>query len=145
VTDGIRPAFTRYRAFLADELGPVARDDARPGLSHLPGGSEAYARLVRSHTTLSLAPEEIHRIGLEETERIDAEFRELGGRLLGTTDQTAVLGLLRSDPALHFATPAEVFAAAEASLARANAATPAWFGRLPRTPCVVVEMGAHEA
>ncbi|HLO35380.1 MAG TPA: DUF885 domain-containing protein, partial [Candidatus Deferrimicrobium sp.] len=112
---------------------------------HLPGGSEAYARLVRSHTTLSLAPEEIHRIGLEETERIDAEFRELGGRLLGTTDQTAVLGLLRSDPALHFATPAEVFAVAEASLARANAATPAWFGRLPRTPCVVVEMGAHEA
>ncbi|MBA2380700.1 MAG: DUF885 domain-containing protein [Chloroflexi bacterium] len=145
VADRIRPAFVRYRAFLADELGPVARGDDRPGLSHLPGGSEAYARLVRSHTTLDLGPEEIHRIGLEETARIDAEFRELGGRLLGTTEQATVLARLRSDPELHFATPQEVFAVAESSLARANAAIPAWFGRLPKTPCVVVEMAPHEA
>ena len=145
VADGIRPAFARYRAFLADELGPVARDDERPGLSHLPGGAEAYARLVRAHTTLDLTPEEIHRIGLEATERIDAEFQELGGQLLGITDQPAILARLRSDPALHFATPAEVYGVAEASLARANEAIPAWFGRLPKAPCVVVEMGAHEA
>ena len=145
VADDIRPAFVRYRAFLADELEPAARDDDRPGLSHLPGGDEMYARLVRAHTTLDMAPETIHAIGLEETERIDAEFRELGGRLLGTTQQTAVLDRLRSDPELHFSTPAEVFAVAESSLARANAAIPDWFGRLPRTPCVVVEMGEHEA
>jgi uncharacterized protein (DUF885 family) len=145
VADGIRPAFARYRAFLIDELAPVARGDDRPGLSHLPGGAEAYAHLVRSHTTLELVPEAIHRIGLEEIERIDAEFRELGGRLLGTSDHAAVLARLRSDPGLHFATPAEVFDVAEASLARANAAIPAWFGRLPKTPCIVVEMAAHEA
>jgi uncharacterized protein (DUF885 family) len=145
VATGIRPAFQRYRTFLADELAPGARDDDRPGLSHLPGGADAYARLVRAHTTLDLAPGEIHRIGLEETERIDAEFRDLGARLLGTADQAAVLARLRSDPALHFATSAEVFAVAEDSLARANAAIPAWFGRLPKAPCVVVEMGAHEA
>jgi uncharacterized protein (DUF885 family) len=145
VADDIRPAFARYRAFLADELAPAARDDDRPGLSHLPGGDEVYARLVRAHTTLELAPETIHAVGLEETERIDAEFRELGGRLLGTTRQAAVLDRLRSDPALHFSTPAEVFAVAESSLARANAAIADWFGRLPRTPCVVVEMGEHEA
>jgi uncharacterized protein (DUF885 family) len=145
VVDGIKPAFARYRAFLADELGPAARGDDRPGLSHLPGGAEAYARLVRSHTTLGLTPDEIHRIGLDETGRIDAEFRELGGRLLGTTDQPAILERLRSDPALHFATPTEVFDVAAASLARANAAIPAWFGRPPQAPCVVIEMGAHEA
>jgi uncharacterized protein (DUF885 family) len=145
VADDIRPAFARYRAFLAEELAPAARDDDRPGLSHLPGGDEVYARLVRAHTTLDLAPERIHAVGLEETERIDAEFRELGGRLLGTTRQAAVLDRLRSDPALHFSTPPEVFAVAESSLARANAAIADWFGRLPRTPCVVVEMGEHEA
>ena len=145
VVDGIRPAFVRYRAFLADELGPIARDDDRPGLSHVPGGAETYARLVRAHTTLELGPEEIHQIGLEETARIDEEFRELGGRLLGTTDQAEVLERLRSDPALHFATPAEVFAVAEGSLARANAAIADWFGRLPQAPCVVIEMGEHEA
>ena len=145
VADGIRPALARYRAFLAEELAPVARDDGRPGLSHLPGGDEAYARLVRAHTTLDLTPDEIHRIGLAETERIDTELRDLGARLLGTSDQAAVLARLRSDPALHFASPSEVFGVAEASLERANAAIPRWFGRLPKAPCIVVEMAAHEA
>jgi uncharacterized protein (DUF885 family) len=57
----------------------------------------------------------------------------------------AILERLRSDPELHFRTSDEVFAVAEASLARANAAIPEWFGRLPATPCVVVAMGEHEA
>ncbi|HEY7132460.1 MAG TPA: DUF885 domain-containing protein [Candidatus Limnocylindrales bacterium] len=145
VADEIRPAFARYRAFLADELQPVARGDDRPGLGALPGGPDAYARLVRAHTTLDLDPDEIHRIGLQETERIDAEFAELGERLLHTGDRAAIGRRLRSDPLLQFATPTEVFAVAEASLARANAAIPGWFGRLPTAPCIVVEMGPHEA
>jgi uncharacterized protein (DUF885 family) len=145
VRDGIRPAFERYRAFLGEEIAPGARDDDRPGLGALPGGDEIYHRLVRSHTTLDLEPEAIHQIGLDETARIDAEFASLGARLLGTSNRTAILARLRSDPALHFATAGEVFAVAEASLARANAAIPEWFGRLPKAPCIVVEMAAHEA
>lgn len=145
VADEIRPAFARYRAFLADELAPVARGDDRPGLGAVPGGDEAYAHLVRSHTTLDLAPGEIHRIGLEETERIDGEFRELGARLLGTGDLPTILQRLRGDPELHFATPDEVFAVAESSLARANAAIDGWFGRLPKAPCVVLRVPDHEA
>jgi uncharacterized protein (DUF885 family) len=145
VRDVIRPAFERYRAFLVEEVGPRAADDARPGLGSLPGGDGIYARLVRAHTTLDLEPAAIHRIGLEETARIDGEFEALGGQLLETSDRATVLARLRSEPALHFSTPGEVFAVAEASLARANAAIPAWFGRLPKAPCVVVEMGEHEA
>jgi uncharacterized protein (DUF885 family) len=145
VRDGIRPAFERYRSFLVKEIAPEAPDDERPGLGSLPGGDEMYRRLVRAHTTLDLEPDAIHRIGLEETERIDAEFEALGGRLLGTSDRAAILARLRSDPALHFSAAREVFEVAEASLARANAAIPDWFGRLPNAPCVVVEMGAHEA
>jgi len=87
----------------------------------------------------------IHRVGLDETARIDGEFEELGGQLLGTSDRSGILARLRSDPALHFSTSAEVYAVAEASLARANAAIPDWFGRLPNAPCVVVEMAPHEA
>jgi uncharacterized protein (DUF885 family) len=145
VADEVRPAHERYRSFLADELLPVARDDDRPGLSHLPGGGEAYESLVRYHTTLELTPEQIHRIGLDETERIDAEFRRLGEPLLGTSDLGEVLARLRSDPALHFRTPREVFDVAQATVDRANAAIPDWFGRLPKAPCVVVEMRPHEA
>ena len=145
VGDEIRPAFERYRAFLVDEIRPRAAADEQPGLGSLPGGSDIYRRLVRAHTTLDLEPEAIHEIGLDETTRIDVEFEALGRHLLGTSDRAAVLARLRSDPSLHFSTPAEVFAVAEGSLARANAAIPGWFGRLPNAPCVVVEMAEHEA
>ncbi len=80
-----------------------------------------------------------------ETERIDAEFRELGGRLLGTSSLPAVLERLRSDPALLFETAAEVFAVTEDSLARANAGIPDWLGRLAQVPRVRIHMGEHEA
>ena len=145
VVDGLRPAFRRYRAFLADEALPRARDDAHAGLGNLPGGVERYVTLARAHTTTGLSPEELHAIGLAEVARIDAEIEELGGRVLGTRGLEATIAALRGDPALYFATGEEVKATAERSLAAANAAIPAWFGRLPVTPCEVFVMLPHEA
>src|SRR5262245_19837443 len=145
IRDLIRPAFERQRAYLADELRPLARPDDRAGLSHVPGGSAAYARLVAAHTTLDLDPQAIHAIGLEEVARIDAAFEVLGGRLLGTSTAAETIARLRDDAALRFATRDEIRETAEASLRRANEAIPSWFGRLPRTPCEVVVMGDHES
>ena len=144
IGDGIRPAYERFRRLLADEIAPQARGDDRPGLMHLPGGSEAYRRLARAHTSLDTPPEEIHRIGLAEIERIDGEFVELGARLLGTDGLEATLTALRSDPKLHFGSRDEIYDTAVASLERANAAVPDWFGRLPQAPCEVVRMPEHE-
>jgi uncharacterized protein (DUF885 family) len=141
----IRPAFERYRSFLADEIAPAAMSDDRPGLGALPDGDAIYRRLIRAHTTLDLEPTEIHRIGLAETARIDGEFEELGVELLGTSERGAIVARLRSDPAFHFSTSDEVFAVAERSLARASAAIAGWFGRLPKAPCIVLPMGEHEA
>ena len=144
VRDEIRPAFARYRALLVDELAPNARPDDRPGLVHVPGGVEAYRAMARAHTSLDTPPEDVHAIGLREIERIDTEFIELGGRLLGTDGLAHTLRALRSDPALHFSSGEEIVAVAEASLARANAAIPEWFGRLPEAPCEVVRIPPHE-
>ncbi len=140
----IRPAFARYRAFLADEALPAARDEAHAGIGNLPGGSERYAALVRVHTTTELSPEQIHAIGLAEIDRIDAEIAELGARVLGTGGLVATLAALRSDPALTFSSGAEIMAVAERSLRAAEGAVPEWFGRVPRTPCEVFAMPPHE-
>jgi uncharacterized protein (DUF885 family) len=145
VRDGVRPAFARYRAFLADELLPAARSDDHPGLVALAGGLETYGRLARAHTSLDLTPEAIHRIGLDEVARVDVELADLGTRVLGSSDRAAAVARLRGDPELHFRTSAEVHETAIRSFARAEAAVPAWFGILPRAACEVVEMGAHEA
>jgi uncharacterized protein (DUF885 family) len=140
----IRPAFERYRAVIVDEIAPNARPDDRPGLGHIPGGAEAYRLLTRAHTSLDIVPEEVHAIGVEEIRRIDAEFVDLGARLLGTDGLAGTLRALREDPALHFATREEIEATARASLDRAKAAIGEWFGRLPKAPCEVVVMPAHE-
>jgi uncharacterized protein (DUF885 family) len=144
VAEGVRPAFARYRAFLADELLPRARSDDRPGLSAVPGGDAAYTRLVHGHTTTDLGPEAIHRIGLDEIGRNDIELAALAGRTIGAADLADALRRLRSDPDLHFTTSEEVFATARTSLERASEAIPAWFGALPAARCEVVEMPRHE-
>jgi uncharacterized protein (DUF885 family) len=144
VREGLRPAFSRYRSFLADEALAHARDDEHVGIGNLPGGLEHYRRLVPAHTTTTLDPQELHAIGLAEVARIDAEIEGLGGKVLGTQGLAATLAALRSDPRLYFETRDDVFATAERSLAAANAALPAWFGRLPVTPCEVTSMLPHE-
>jgi uncharacterized protein (DUF885 family) len=139
------PAFTRYRETLERHIAPIARSNETPGIVHVPGGAAAYRDLIRVHTTLPLSPEEIHATGLAEIERIDREFVELGGRVLGTKDLDGTLAALRDDPRLRFDTADEVFAVAKRSLARATAAIPEWFGRLPVAACVVIPVPDHSA
>ncbi len=144
VRDGVRPALQRYRSLLANEILPAARPDDAPGMSHVPGGTDDYLGLVRAHTTLDLAPADLHQIGLDEIARIDDELTALCGRVLGVPTLAEALMRLRTDPALHFTTREEVHETADSCLDRAEAAIPAWFGRLPRALCDVVRMGAHE-
>ncbi|MEX1072188.1 MAG: DUF885 domain-containing protein [Chloroflexota bacterium] len=144
VRDGLRPAFARYRDFLADGALPPSRDDAHVGIGNLPGGTETYARLAVAHITVDRSPQEIHAIGLAEIARIDAEIADLGARVLGAADLASTLSGLRGDPSVHFATAEEIVDVATRSLARAQEATPRWFGRQPAASCVVVRMEAHE-
>ena len=144
VADGIRPAFARLHDALATEILPAARPEDRPGLCHLPGGAATYRGLARAHTSLDATPDELHRTGLAEIDRIDAELTDLAGRTIGTRTLPNALAALRGDPALHFGTREEVFAKAVSALERATEVIPGWFGRLPQAPCEVVRMGAHE-
>jgi uncharacterized protein (DUF885 family) len=145
VRDVAVPGFRRYRETLERAIRPVARSEDTPGLVHVPGGAAAYRDCIRVHTTLDLSPEEIHATGLAEIARIDAEFVELGGRVLRTKDLDSTLAALRDDPALRFETADEVFATAKRSLARATAAVTDWFGRVPGAACVVVPVPSHSA
>jgi uncharacterized protein (DUF885 family) len=145
VSEVAAPAFQRYRQVLSAEIQPLARPPERAGLVHVPGGLDAYRSLIRVHTTLDLEPEAIHATGLREIERIDREFVELGGRVLGTHDLASTLAALRDDPALKFSTAGEVFSTARRSLERAVEAIPDWFGRLPKAACDVVPIPTHAA
>lgn len=139
-----RPAFTGYLEFLKAEILPRARPEEKAGIMHISGGKEAYLKLVRVHTSLDLAAEEVHLTGLKEVERIDEEMERLGKKVFGASGLKETLDRLRTDPSLYFDSRDEVEEAAESALSRANAAISKWFGRLPKTPCEVVRMEEHE-
>jgi uncharacterized protein (DUF885 family) len=139
VTGTINPAFVRYRDFIRDGVGPVARPDERAGLFGLDDGELVYSRLIDQFTTLSMQPDEIHHIGLEQIDKLAREYIEIAGPVIGTTSLEDIFAALRDDPALHHATGEDVVAAAEAAFAKAKANMGDWFGRLPKSDCFVQE------
>ncbi len=145
VRDAVRPALAGYREVLDAEILPRTRPDDRPGIMHLAGGREAYDKLIRVHTSLDTPPLELHRMGLAEIVRINADTERLGARVFGVADRAATVARLRTDRELYFSTSDEVAAKARDSLARATAAVPRWFGIVPLAPCEVVPMAEHEA
>jgi uncharacterized protein (DUF885 family) len=136
----VRPAIAAYRDLLRDELLSEARPEDRAGLRWIPGGDEAYARSIRFYTTLDKSAAEIHEIGLQQVARLADEYREIGPQVLGTSDLQEILEGLRSDPALHHTSGADIVEASETAMAKAKAAMGDWFGILPQADCHVEEI-----
>lgn len=145
VDEKIRPAYARYRDVLRDEILPAARADDRPGITYVPGGDDLYTGLIHLFTTLDLTGEEVHRIGMEQVERLWSEFGEIGEEAFGVSDPAEVITRLREDPALKFSSAVEIVTMAEAAIARAEAAVPDWFNTYPKAECVVKEVPADLA
>ena len=145
VSTEVKPAYRRYRDFLAREILPAARPPEKPGIGYLPGGDQNYRLMMRVETSLPLTPEEVHALGLKLVAQNRADLATLGQKVLGTNDVAEIQKRLRGDPAMHFRTAAEIESKAESTLARAQAAVPQWFSLLPKAKCVVKVMGEHEA
>ncbi len=133
VVEGLRA----YHRALADHAIPAGRDDDEPGLSFWPGGGELYAQLVAANCNLPVTPEEVHRIGLEQIDRLEAEYREVAGPVFGTTTIGEIYEQIRGDDR-HYGTVDALISDAEACLERGREAAPAWFERWPETDCVAV-------
>ena len=144
VAESVRPGFSRYLDFLRRKILPVARPQEKAGIMHIPGGPDAYGKLIRVHTSLDISAQELHQTGLSEVAGINREMEALGGSVFGVEDRKEILKRLRTDRSLYFSSRDEVAAKAETALARANAAIARWFGRLPKTPCEVARMEEHE-
>ncbi|HKE15914.1 MAG TPA: DUF885 domain-containing protein [Kofleriaceae bacterium] len=144
----VRPAFARYRAVLADEILPHARGAKKVGVGHLPHGMACYKARIVEHTGLDRSPAELHRLGQAEIARINREMVELGRKLFGRSgggSLAAVIRKLRTDRDLYYRDAQEIMSAAQTTLAAAKSRVPAFFGRLPRTDCVVEQIPDYEA
>jgi uncharacterized protein (DUF885 family) len=126
----VLPAYRRLHDFLESEYLPQAREPV--GWSELPNGVEWYAYLVRHHTTTTLTPDAIHRLGLEEVARIRGDMDRLRRALGHEGDLGSFLDALRADPLQYYADPAELVAGYRAIEQRVDAALPLLFASRPK-------------
>ena len=145
LADVVRPAFARYRDFLRDEMLAHGRDDEHVGLCWLPGGDEMYTGLARVHTTTDRTPDELHQTGLDVIARLTEEYAEIGSRVFGTRDRAEIFERMTSDPAMRWRDADDLLDSAREAVSRAEAAVPAWFGRLASSQCKVEPVPAAEA
>jgi uncharacterized protein (DUF885 family) len=141
----IRPAMRRLLACLQQELRPPARGNDEVGICFIPGGAEGYRAAVRRHTTTELSPEQIHQLGLDCLAELEAEWAELGGRTLQTSDVPSIRTRLREDRALRFTSSAEIVRTVADALRRAEEARDDWFPPYEIPSCVIEEIDPVEA
>jgi uncharacterized protein (DUF885 family) len=131
----ILPAVHRYRTFLATAYLPHARE--REGVSAMPNGAACYRGRLRYYTTLTLEPEAVRRLGLEQMAKTEQQMRAIAERRFGTADLAKLLEKLRTDPEYTFRDRAELIGKADSAVKRAKAAMSSWFGRLPKTDFIL--------
>ncbi len=140
---GVRAAFLKLHRYLVDTYLPGARETI--GAVDLPNGRAAYAHHVRWVTTTDLSPEEIHRIGLAEVERLDAEIAEL---IRGTGFPGSVAEFhrfLRTDERFRFRSVEDLLERYRALAKRIDPELAHHFGVLPRLPYGVEPVPAFQA
>jgi uncharacterized protein (DUF885 family) len=126
------PAFGRLYDFLGQTYIPKARETI--AMSDMPDGKAWYEFKVRTSTTTSLTPAQIHDLGLSEVKRIRQEM----DAVIAQTGFKGSFGefskFLRTDPRFFY-TDAESLLRGYRDIAkRADPELARLFGKLPRLP-----------
>ncbi len=126
----VNPAQQKLLTFLRSEYLPGAR--ATTAAKDLPGGLPWYRDQVREYTTLDLAPDAIHQIGLKEVARIDADMQKTMRDAGFKGDFKEFLTYLRTDPQFYAKTPAELLGFSALVMKKMDGKLAQVFTTLPR-------------
>jgi uncharacterized protein (DUF885 family) len=139
IRDEVNPAYARYLETLREYL-PYATETI--GLSAVPDGEAMYEAETLSWTTLSLDADEVHALGVERFDALQAERFEVAARM-GHASPEEALAALRAD-GTDTPVSAEAFLkVVQDQVTRGWEAAPAWFERLPRENCEVRPVEAY--
>ena len=139
--DDVRPAFQRLHQFLSKEYVPNCR--ATVGRSALPDGRAWYGYQIKHYTTTTLSPDEIHKIGLREVNRIRVGMEAVRKQVNFEGDLHAFFEFLRTDPQFYYETADELLAGYRDICKRADPELTNLFRKLPRQPYGVVPVPSY--
>lgn len=122
-------ALQKLEEFIRTDYLPAARTTI--AASSLPGGAAWYAYLVKTATTTSMTPAEIHALGLKEVARIRAEIVPVIARTGFRGDYKAFIAFARTDPRLYPTSADALLERYRRAIARATAQLPLLFNSIP--------------
>lgn len=124
------PAFQKLADYLEKKYVPHARESIACG--ELPDGKAWYAFEARRFTTTKMTPEEIHKLGLSEVERIHKEMEEVIKKSGFKGSFAEFTQFLRTDPQFFFTDPKDLVTAYRDIAKRIDPGLPKLFATLPR-------------
>ena len=139
VEEHVQPPLEAWLDMLQDYAGHVRPG---PGVCHLPDGEAVYRHHILAYTNLLEDPRAIHEYGLARLDEIEAAEAPIAAEL-GHDSVASLRVFLDTDPANHVEDPADLVAAAEDWILRAEAEAPKWFGDPPQEHCVVQAVEPH--
>jgi uncharacterized protein (DUF885 family) len=144
ISQQLSPAYEKLTKFMKEEYLPVARTTS--GYNSLPGGKEWYAYNVKSSTTTSKTPEEIHNLGLTEVKRIRGEMEKVKQSVKYTGTLNEFLEYLRTDPKFFpYKSADEILNAYRAIEPRIAATLKTMFMQVPKTSFEIRQTEAFRA
>ncbi len=136
IGEQVIPAYRGLLGFFRDEYVPGARTTL--GASELPDGTAFYQQQIREYTTLELTPAQIHQIGLDEVDRIQAQMDAIIEEVGFKGSFAEFLVFLRTDPQFYAKTPEELLRRAAWIAKRIDAELGKFVGTLPRGRFTIV-------
>ncbi len=132
VASEVVPALNGVAAYLR---GPY-RDGAPSGvgLAQYPGGRDYYQYLIVANTTLTITPEKLHALGLQEVARLNAELEGIRDEVGFAGDLPAFKQYLAHDPKFFAKTTQGFGERLMVYVRRAESAVPAFFSHTPTAP-----------
>lgn len=137
------PAYATLLTFFRNEYVPRARTTL--AAEAMPDGKAWYRQQIIEYTTLDMDPDAIHKVGMEQVEKIHAE-------MVKTMQETGFKGsfadflhFLRTDPQFYAKTPDELLMRTAWVAKQVDAQLGKEFGRLPRGRFAIVPVPADIA
>jgi uncharacterized protein (DUF885 family) len=130
LTHEVLPAYARLADFIERDYLPAARTTV--GWADLPDGQAWYRWRIRQATTMDMAPEEIHQLGLAEVARIRGEMIRVKEQVGFKGDLDAFFKYLEDDPQFYFKDENELLEAYRGVKRRIDALLPKLFADFPK-------------
>ena len=142
VKNEVFPAYNQFAAFIVTDYIPQTRTTL--SVNTLGDGNRRYQATLRRFTTTALTAAQIHEIGLEEVDRINAEMTALA-KANGYKDLATFRSHIESDPKYQAVSAEAIVEDFRKYIAQMQPHLPELFNLLPRTAVTVEPIPPFQA